>query len=137
MLNLKTHNIIDYVTGVLLLFVPALFNFELIDAARNLFLLVGLLLIGYSLLTNYYYSVLKLIPLGAHMTLDAALGVIVILAPWVLGYRNLLSGGQELVHYVLGLAVIGLVALTRVRTEADKRSEDSSFSGRFSAHGRT
>lgn len=137
MVPLKVHNILDYVAGVLLLFVPALFGFSEIAAARNLFIFAGIFLIGYSLITKYYYSLLKIIPLGVHMALDVASGVVVMLAPWVLGYRDLLTGGQEVVHYVLGVGVIGLVAMTRSKTESDKIREEPVFPGRFSTTGRS
>ena len=137
MIPLKIHNILDYAAGVLLLFVPALFGFSEIDAARNLFIFAGVFLIAYSLITKYYYSLLKVIPLGVHMALDVASGVVVMLAPWVLGYRDLLTGGQEIVHYVLGVGVIGLVAMTRSKTESDKIREEPAFPGRFSTTGRT
>src|SRR3989338_2511280 len=76
MLSIKTHNILDYVTGAILLFVPAIFGFSEIDAARNIFIFAGISLIGYSLLTKYQYSLWKVIPLGVHMSLDVLLGVV-------------------------------------------------------------
>lgn len=120
MLSLKFHNIADYVGGFALIFLPALFGFAEIPAARYLFLSAGLGLIGYSLLTRYYYSMVKLIPLGVHMALDCALGVLLMMGPWVLEYRDLLSGGQEVLHYVAGMAAVGLVALSRAKTEEEK-----------------
>jgi len=91
-----------------------------VPAARNICLLVGLGTIIYSAITNYRYSVAKVIPLGVHMVLDVAGGFILILAPWVLGYRDELTGGQMGLHYILGLGVIGLVALTRPRSERER-----------------
>jgi hypothetical protein len=120
MFSLRVHNIIDYVIGAILLISPWLFSFADIAAARNLFLIGGVLLIAYSLFTNYYYSISRVIPLGAHMTMDALLGIILILAPALFGYRDLLTEGQYAVHIVLGIGAVGLVAMTRPRTEAAK-----------------
>jgi uncharacterized membrane protein HdeD (DUF308 family) len=135
-ISLRMHNILDYVFGVFLLFVPAILGFEAVTAARNLFVLSGLGLIGYSLLTRYQYSFWGLIPLGLHMTLETVLGIILILAPWVLGYRELLTGGQEIAHYIIGIGAIGLVAITRSKTEAEKRAQEPTYPGRFSPSGR-
>jgi hypothetical protein len=135
MLSLKTHNILDYVGAILLLLAPAIFGFSEVTAARNIFVVEGLLLLAYSLFTNYQFAVWRVIPLGVHMTLDAALGVALVLAPWVLGYRGLITGGQELVHYVLGLGLIGLVAATRAKTESEKRSTEPKMPSRFSTAG--
>ncbi len=124
MVSLKTHNIIDYVAGALLLLMPAIAGFADIDAARNLFVLGGLTLIGYSLFTKYDIALWKKIPLGVHMVLDVSMGVLVMAAPFLFDYRFLLTGGQEIVHYVMGLGVIALVALTRQKTTSSSIGQD-------------
>lgn len=120
MIPLKVHNVLDYIIGAFLVVVPWMFGLAEITAARNLFMFAGLALIVYSLFTNYYYAVARVIPLGVHMTMDALLGIIVILAPAFFGYRDQLTDGQYATHIVLGIAAVGLVALTRPRTEAAK-----------------
>jgi hypothetical protein len=122
MLSLKAHNAIDYGIALFLLFVPALFGFSEIEVARNLFRILGILVLTYSLVTKYELAAWQKLPLGAHITFDLAIGVILLLSPLVLGYRNLLSVGQELVHYVLGFGLIGFVAVTRSKTEAEKKA---------------
>ncbi|NDD92140.1 hypothetical protein EBZ37_08655 [bacterium] len=120
MISLKTHNVLDYVFGVVLALCPYLFNFSTIDVARNLFQFVGIGLIVYSLLTNYRYSMIKLIPVRAHMALDVISGGLLLIAPWLFGYRLSLSGFQTSVHMISGLVVLGLVAFTergKVRVE--------------------
>ena len=133
MLSLKAHNVIDYALALLLLFVPAFFGFDEILVARNLFLLLGLLLLAYSLLTNYEYAAWRILPLGAHMTLDLSIGLVLLMAPWVLGYRDLITVGQELLHYLLGFGLIGFVAVTRSKTEAEKRALEPPLSSYFAA----
>lgn len=117
MVSLRVHNILDYVAGAALLLCPYIFGFADVAAARGLFLVLGFGLIGYSLLTNYQYSVFKVIPLGVHMALDVLFGVMLILGPYVFGYRGAVTAGQTGLHYVLGIGVIGLVALTRPKTD--------------------
>ena len=120
MFSLRTHNVLDYFIGAFLVVSPWIFGFDGVTAARSVFLVGGIALIGYSLLTNYYYSVARIIPLGVHMAFDAILGVVFILAPALFGYREFLTQGQYAVHVVLGIGAVGLVALTRPRTEAAK-----------------
>jgi hypothetical protein len=120
MISLKVHNVIDYIVGAFLIISPWVFGFSDVNAARNLFVIAGVALVGYSLMTKYYYSAVRIIPIGAHMTLDAALGILLILAPALFGYRELLTQGQYAAHIVLGIGAVGLVALTRPRTEAAK-----------------
>ncbi|HEY8278334.1 MAG TPA: hypothetical protein VIH99_01840 [Bdellovibrionota bacterium] len=129
MISLKAHNILDYVGGAFLLFVPAIIGISEIDAARNIFIFAGLALIGYSLLTNYEYALWRIIPLGVHMSLDVLTGVVVMLAPWVFGYRDLLSAGQEIAHYLLALGVFGLVAFTRPKSETEIETTARTYPG--------
>ena len=130
MVSLKTHNLLDYVLGAALLAAPWIFGFASITKASSVFLFFGAVLILYSLLTNYHYSAMRIIPLGLPMTLDALMGVILILAPVIFGYRVFLSESQYASHVVLGLCAIGLVALTRPRTEAAKTpAERASIDG--------
>lgn len=120
MISLRVHNVIDYIVGVLLIISPWLFGYSEILVARNLFVWGGIALIAYSLFTKYYYAIARVIPLGVHMTLDALLGVVTILAPVLFGYRDLITGGQYAWHVIVGIGAIGLVALTRPRTEGAK-----------------
>ncbi len=117
MVSLKTHNILDYVAGVVLMLCPVLFSFADVAAPRNVFLLTGAVLIAYSLLTNYYYSVVKWIPVRVHMMLDVAAGVFVIAAPWLLSYSYELTNAGWALHWIAGLAPVALVGVTRNRTQ--------------------
>lgn len=121
MIPLKVHNIMDYVGGAFLILAPFLFGFSAVDTARNVFMVGGFLLIMYSLFTNYYYAAIRVIPLGVHMAFDAVLAVVLIVAPWVFQYRGVVTPGQETLHYVVGVGLLGLVALTAERTETEKR----------------
>lgn len=136
MFSLKTHNILDYVAGALLIIAPFLFGFADLDTARNVFILAGFFLILYSLFTNYQYAVVRVIPLGVHMTLDVLSGVVLMIAPWVLNYRTFLTPGQEYLHYVLGIGVFALVGFTRERTEADKKRDGVRIRTHHTATGR-
>jgi hypothetical protein len=127
MFSLKTHNILDYVAGVFLILAPFLFGFGDLEVARSAVMMSGFALILYSLFTNYYYSLMRVIPLGVHMALDAANGVFLITAPWIFQYRAFLTPTQEYLHYVLGIGVLGLVAVTREKTEVERRSHGISL----------
>lgn len=116
MISLKVHNILDYIIGAVLIVCPFIFGFSTVNAARDTFLVLGFGLIGYSLLTNYRYSIAKLIPLGVHMFMDVCSGAVLMAAPWVFGYRPYITSSQTVLHFVLGLGAWGLVALTNRRT---------------------
>jgi hypothetical protein len=116
--------VIDYLAGAFLIAAPWLFGFSTLTEPRLLFLIAGVVLIAYSLLTKTYFSVARWIPLGAHMTLDTVLGIALILAPSLLSYRTRLTEGQYVAHVVIGIGLVGFVALTRPRTEGSKSAVD-------------
>jgi hypothetical protein len=124
MIPLKIHNIVDYLVGAFLIVSPWLFNFAQVIEARTLFLGGGLLLIATSLLTNDFFSLARRIPLGVHMTVDTLLGLLLILAPALIGYREQITEAQYAAHIAIGVGLVGFVALTRPRTEASKTAAD-------------
>jgi hypothetical protein len=124
MLSLKTHNIIDYVVAFFLVLSPYLFGFAEVERARNLFLFGGFALAGYSLITKYFYSIAKIIPLGVHMSFDVILGVLFVFSPYIFAYRAFITGGQMVLHLIVGLGAISLVVFTRTRSEKDKTIEE-------------
>lgn len=122
MLSLRAHSVLDYVTAFFLVLAPFLFGFVSVDVARNVFLVTGTLWILYSLFTNSYHALIRVIPLGVHMALDVGVALFLALAPWTFGYRGEITGSQELVHYLIGAFVLTCVFLTMEKTEAEKRA---------------
>jgi hypothetical protein len=93
MISLRTHSILDYGVAALLVVSPWIFGFATVDAARSVFFTAGLSLLAYSLITDYRYSVAKIVPVGVHMFMDVVLSILVMIAPAVFGYRDLITGG--------------------------------------------
>jgi hypothetical protein len=123
-ISLRSHNILDYVMGLALIATPGLFGFASINSARNVCFNLGFALLGYSLLTDYKLSLFKLIPLRIHMVFDTLVGIAIAFAPWVIGYRESLSTPQFVAHWVLGVLMMGLVYVTRTRSERSVAAED-------------
>lgn len=120
MFSIRTHNILDYVAGIFLIAAPYIFGFQDLRPAFQIFEFTGFILIAYSLLTRYPYSLAKLIPLGLHMIFDLAIGVVLISSPFIGGYFDNLTTVQKTVHIVSGVAALGLVAFTRMVSSKNK-----------------
>jgi len=67
----------------------------------------------------------RMVSLKIHNILDYVAGVILLLAPTLIGYRAFLTTGQYGLHFALGMGVIGLVALTQNKT-VDVSTSDAS-----------
>jgi len=65
----RTHGVLDYIVGLILIFAPNIFGFADGTVAQWIMVILGVAAIVYSLLTRYELGVFKLIPFRAHLTL--------------------------------------------------------------------
>ena len=117
MIDTRTHGIIDYVTGALLIVAPYLFGFATGGPAQWLPQLIGAAIIVMSLLTRYELSVAKLIPLKAHLSVDAATGVLLAASPWLFGFAEVIWWP----HLLVGLTEIVVAMMTKRVPETEGR----------------
>lgn len=120
MIDTRTHGIIDYVTGALLLVAPYLFGFATGGIEQWLPQLIGATIIVMSLITRYELSIAKIIPLNVHLGVDAVSGVLLAVSPWLFGFADLIWWP----HLLVGLMEVAVVMMT-------KRHADTVTSERF------
>ena len=118
MIPSKVHAVLDYLMGVILIAAPWLLGFADNSAATILPVVLGASTLVYSLFTDYEYSMVRMIPFKAHLTLDFASGVLLLVSPWLFGF----SDRMYLPHVILGAIEIGAVLMTKPKpvTEAEK-----------------
>lgn len=105
----RTHAIIDYLTGVLLIVSPWLFGFAIGGVAQWLPVVLGAGVILYSLLTDYEYAAARMISMPAHLGLDAVGGALLAVSPWLFGFADYVYWP----HLLIGLFEIGAALTTR------------------------
>jgi len=107
------HGIIDYGTGALLILAPFLLGFADGTAAQWVPIIIGIAIIGQSLMTQYELSVAKVIPMPTHLMLDAGTGAILAASPWLFGF----SDRVYLPHLIVGLfeIVVSFISENRSR----------------------
>jgi hypothetical protein len=99
----KTHSILDYVMGVVLIAAPWILGFANIEAAKWSAVGVGIAMLGMSLLTDYEGGVMKTIPMSAHLTMDVLAGIFLAVSPWLFGF----SDQVYLPHLIFGILEVG------------------------------
>jgi hypothetical protein len=109
-ISTKAHGAIDYATGAGLLVAPALLGISDEPAAARALRAAGLAATAYSLLTDYEYGLLRIIPMPVHLTMDAASGVLLTASPWLFGFAGR-GARYRLPHAFVGAAEV-LAALT-------------------------
>lgn len=111
----RTHGILDYVMGVILIAAPWILGFADGGAKQWVPIIIGALIIGQSLMTDYELGVVKVIPMGAHLMMDIVTGLVLAASPWVFGFADEIWWP----HLVFGLLEIGAALMTQTRPDFD------------------
>ena len=116
----KVHGRLDYVTAPGLVAAPELLR---LNGSRGAALpprIAGAAAAIYSALTDYESGVRRVIPMRAHLALDAGSGVALALAPWVSGAAR--RGPRHwLPHAIVGATELVLAATTRTQPPTPTR----------------
>jgi len=113
-LPLRTHMVLDFIVGIILILAPWIFKFSDVGgAAVWVPIIIGIASILMGLSTRGYTTALvKLFTPSAHMTIDFIAGVILAISPWLFGFHD--EGANAwLPHLIVGLALIGVSLTTR------------------------
>ena len=114
-INPKIHGILDYVAAVNLIVFPFLLNLGASSPiALWLSVVAGVGLVGYSLFTDYTFSVTKALSFKIHLLLDLAAGAVFIVAIFVFGFEGLVAA----YYAVMAIGVFALVAVTNLGESA-------------------
>jgi len=108
MISTRTHGILDYVIGALLIIAPCLLGFADGGAAMWTPILIGAAIIASALFTKYELGVVRALPMRVHLGLDIVLGIFLALSPWLLGFSELVWAP----HLIVGLIVLGSGMMT-------------------------
>lgn len=107
----RTHGVLDYVVGILLIVAPFILGFADGTAAMWVPIILGAGTLLYSALTRYELGLAPSISMPAHLTLDFLSGVVLAASPWLFNFDERVW----VPHLVVGLFEIG-AALTTHKT---------------------
>ena len=103
------HAVADYLVGMAMIVLAFISGAQGIGFAA--FVVLGLLAIGYALVTDYELGWKPYLTMPTHLALDAAFAVVMLVLPLVLTLPPLLVGAS----LVIALMAMVLVATTRMR----------------------
>ncbi len=110
-LSTRVHGIIDYLTGGLLIVVPYLLGFADGTAAQYVPQILGVAIIGMSLMTDYEYAVARVIPMSLHLGVDILGGLLLAASPWLFGFADRVRWP----HVLFGLFAVVASFITETR----------------------
>lgn len=105
----RVHGMLDYLTGVLLIAAPWLFDFAQGGAETWIPVVCGAGALVYSLFTDYEFGLVRRLPMTTHLMLDAGSGVLLAASPWLFGFADYVW----VPHLVFGLLEIGAALTTQ------------------------
>jgi len=119
----RFHSALDYVFAGTLLLLPLLAGIGLGTAGAWVPIILGLILLGYTLVTDHEFSLRRQIDPQVHLWLDGGLGLFLAISPWLFGFDR----DVWLPHVVLGVLILAVALFSDTipsydRREADRRS---------------
>jgi uncharacterized membrane protein HdeD (DUF308 family) len=130
------HGMLDYPAGILLIAAPWIFGFSDIDAARNVAIIIGALVIVQSLITDYEFSIADILPLSAHLMMDVLAGIVLAASPWIFGFADE-GTAAWLPHLVFGLGLLAAGLMTQRERETARTSQGRTSASRTTAGSRS
>jgi len=109
MISTKTHGALDYLVGILMVYVPWLFGFAGSGWETHIFVTLGIAALIYSVCTKYELGLFPLIPMKGHLALDLASGVILAASPFLFGFAERVMWP----HVLFGFLEIGVALATK------------------------
>jgi hypothetical protein len=110
----RIHGILDYLVGLIFIASPVWLQTQTARGAETrIFVVLGVAALIYSLCTRYELGPIKLLPMGAHLGLDIASGLLLMASPWLFGFADRVY----LPHVLFGIFEIGTALLTRTHPE--------------------
>jgi hypothetical protein len=116
-ISTRTHGAIDYVFSGTLIALPLILGWS--GRARGLSLGAGFATLATSLMTNYEFGAVRLLPMKAHLSIDAAEASALLSAPRMFGGEENRTAGRVLA--VMGAVASAVGALTKTRSKTELR----------------
>jgi len=108
-ISTRTHGVLDYLMGLLLIAAPWLLGFYRGDAETWVPVALGLSALVYSLMTNYELGAARVLSMRTHLMLDLMSGLLLAASPWLFGFAETVWAP----HLILGLVEVGASLMTR------------------------
>jgi hypothetical protein len=109
----KFHAMLDYMSGLLLIVSPWLFNFNDISEARWVAIIIGIVIILMSFNTDYEGGFTKILTMSSHLTMDVIAGIFLAASPWIFGFNDQVY----LPHLIVGILEMGAGLFTERKSE--------------------
>jgi SPW repeat len=120
-LPLSAHQAIEPLAALLLIAAPWIFGFSDNDTATTISVIIGVVVLLTGMSTRWRMSLVKLIPLRIHFMMDVAVGIALIVVPFIAGFSD--HGGATRFFVIAGVLELGTALMTRWDQRKEVRPE--------------
>jgi len=112
-ISTKTHGILDYTIGLLLILLPFLMQFEISNPESTVLFVLGAIMLMMALLTQYELGLIRLVPMPLHLTGDIIAGGLLTFSPWLFNFYervyvpHLIIGILEIIAALMTYTIAG------------------------------
>jgi hypothetical protein len=136
-ISTRTHGILDYIVGLFLIAAPWLLNFNRGGGETWVPVVLGIMTIIYSLITDYEMGIARILPMRMHLLLDVMAGIFLALSPWIFNFDDFVY----VPHLIIGILELLVVSMTstsvnvmRTATGSTESNTGRNTGGREVAH---
>lgn len=104
LISIKTHGMLDYLTVIGFILIPLLL--KLSGTPAYVSYAVAAVHFLMTVLTSFPMGIIKMIPIAVHKIVEAVVGPVLVICPWVLGFASLTTARN---FFILAGVVIFLV----------------------------
>lgn len=113
LINTRVHGGLDYLVALLQILGPFILGFRYDTPQAFIPMLLGALIILYSLCTDYEYSLAKKISMSTHLILDSVAAMLLLFSPWIFQF----AGQVYWPHVIVGIIELIVVLLSKKKME--------------------
>ena len=117
MIPTRIHGFFDYLMGLALIVVPYMVS-DTRGIEMWLPMGVGVLVLLQSLITDYECSVANLLPVRGHLAMDATVGGLLAISPWLLNFDERVFWP----HVIVGVGLLASAVMTE-KVRRDRRTD--------------
>lgn len=112
-LSTRTHGIMDYLVGALLIAAPFLLDFDRGGAETWVPIIVGAVIILQALMTDFEVGMFKAMSMSMHLSMDYLIGIFLAASPWIFNFDDYVY----LPHLIVGIMIVLEAMMTRTVPE--------------------
>src|SRR5947209_20324029 len=99
-LPLRMHAAIEPIAAIVLILSSWIFDFSSNGTAQAVTIIIGAIMLASGAMTDWRYSLMRVIPLRMHFMTDLVLGIVLIISPFIFGFSG--NGGATRLCLIVG-----------------------------------